>query len=474
MHYGNTHRSKRRVLRFPKELGEGLNKAECASVHRMGEEQTQHRERERANEDQKEESELHQNIEFDLEAMEETIRDIERTLNLESLAGSEPIFAPHGRSHSNHKETSPSALRPESRSSPQIEDDDAFFKADSLDIVLNLPQRSCTPTDSTPRSSSPCTQQQWAQSMSSSPRLNGSAYSRSGSLTPFLSHSTAFTDFTPQSAPDSRRQHSWSGTAGNGARSGGVPQAQCMEGHPVPTVPDFATLGMAEVLGMGLTLREILDFGLLCRFTADRAGSKYIQQILWSLGAADRVHAVEGIVRRWMAIQVDWAQIAQCRFGHHLVGRLFEFGSAAQRQLLLELFVKRSVLRLSCSEFGCRFVQNVVARMVGAEREGLVRSLREQCASKEVMGNVLCSRYASFVLQGIIAAEMPFASVAFIASALEQNLGALWLCSPAVLGVHALTVCHHADSCSQRISAGISIPAASSRRWSAATASIWM
>ena len=204
-----------------------------------------------------------------------------------------------------------------------------------------------------------------------------------------------------------------------------MPPVHFMNRSPAP--PDFTALSMASVLEMGLTLREIVDFGLIRRFTEHRLGSRYLLQIVGSLRPDLRVHAVDETVRELMRMRVDWVATTESVFGHHLIQRLFEYGDRRQHQMLLDHFVNGSALSLSRSKFGCRVVQWILPLLDRPQRERLVDCFRAQCtAQRGAMADALRCVNGSHVIQKMVRMKLPFQSVAFIASALEQDLGTFY------------------------------------------------
>jgi len=193
---------------------------------------------------------------------------------------------------------------------------------------------------------------------------------------------------------------------------------------PTECPPDFHSMNIHKLLEMQLTLCEIFDFHLLGRYIHDKRGNQYLLHILDSVSFDERVTAIRDLLEGLLKIQMDWIKVSDHSVGHHLILRLFEYGTSEQHTMLMEHFVYRSVLVLSQLKFGCRVVQGILDMVDEENRKRFVQCFEEQwkgMKSGERMSSFLCVN-TSHVLMKMIRSNLPVQSVAFIASALEEDL----------------------------------------------------
>jgi len=198
--------------------------------------------------------------------------------------------------------------------------------------------------------------------------------------------------------------------------------------HHVQNVPDFGSMPMPRLLDLGLTLQELMDFNLVCRFAEDRHGNHYLLHILESLHPEQRVHAVDSLIRHLLSVQVDWAAVCECFNGHKLVQKLFTFGDHAHWDLLLRHFVNFNALRLSQTTFGSRFLQFLVPLLDARQVHVFLACLERQWTKGRQDGqrgrgvDLLCTVSSAYLLQRVLGLQLPFGEVAFIANAIENDL----------------------------------------------------
>lgn len=90
-------------------------------------------------------------------------------------------------------------------------------------------------------------------------------------------------------------------------------------------------------------------------FAQDQHGSRFIQQKLERVGAADKQAIFGEIVSASHGLMMDV-------FGNYVVQKFFEFGTAEQKQGLVEC-IRGHVLSLSMHMYGCRVIQKALESM---------------------------------------------------------------------------------------------------------------
>jgi len=186
--------------------------------------------------------------------------------------------------------------------------------------------------------------------------------------------------------------------------------------------PDFNGMSLRELLNMRLTIREIIDFKLVFRFTRHRDGSRYFWGIVKSMHSDQQKQAVDNVVMELMAAGVDWVAMTESAQDHQTVSQCFGYGSRRQQQILLDHFVNDSVLRLSCSQYGSHFVQGILPLLNDEERQRLVECLMSQCIEHQDMQSLCRDVNASHVFQVVLKLKLPFEWAEFIGKAIEEDL----------------------------------------------------
>ena len=195
------------------------------------------------------------------------------------------------------------------------------------------------------------------------------------------------------------------------------------EAQAVQVLPDFNGMNMRQIMGMQLTLQEIIDFKLLFRFNRHKAGRRYFWGILDSLPVSEQKQFIDGVTMEILANGMDLSAMAESECDHEFVTNCFRYGSRRQQQQLLGQFVNDSVLRLARSPMGCRFVQNVLPILEDEERQHLVECLMTQCTEQQAMRSMLLSVNGTSVFQTILKLRLPYESVECIGKAIEEDIG---------------------------------------------------
>merc|ERR1712013_518605 len=189
--------------------------------------------------------------------------------------------------------------------------------------------------------------------------------------------------------------------------------------------PDFASMDLAEILPLNLTICELVDFNLLGRFMATHNGSRYVQSIISSIDARLLSVLVRYLVRH--SASLLW-QISTSKAGNYFVQKLFEmlsvlgadeFDPEAFSQLH-EAFLFPSALELSTVQYGSRVVQSALKHSSHTQRQEFVAHYRAQCAAAQRVP-LMCLN-ASHTLQAMLQLRLPLEEVSFIQHAMECDL----------------------------------------------------
>ena len=110
---------------------------------------------------------------------------------------------------------------------------------------------------------------------------------------------------------------------------------------------------VTDLIKMNLSLNELLDSSMICKFMKHQNGSRYIQEKLKN--ASHKL--IEQILRHIIFQEKQILSLSEDIFGNYVIQIFFENGTSLQRQLLIENLLSNNVYLLSRSFYGCRVIQ---------------------------------------------------------------------------------------------------------------------
>ena len=191
-------------------------------------------------------------------------------------------------------------------------------------------------------------------------------------------------------------------------------------------------MDVATILQYNLSLNELMNLGLICKFNAHFQGSKHLQKMLKSMPTGYRTKMISLLINHFISNNVDLALMSVDIYGNYLVQLLFDYGNDVQVETLINYYIYPCILKLSRNKFGCRVVQRMLASVKNQETlKKLVRTFGEQASSKDdysIMDACLKCANTNHVIQAMVNLKLPFATVQFIGNAVENNLGTFCFC----------------------------------------------
>ena len=161
-----------------------------------------------------------------------------------------------------------------------------------------------------------------------------------------------------------------------------------------------------DELNDAVAISEILGQGKLVEVAMNQKGSRYLQEVYYSLTDEEKQQIFDEIKESWKDLMAD-------KFGNYVIQKIFEHGPEIQKEYFAKQ-IKGSVMSLSIDDHGCRVIQKLLENLKSSTRLELI---------KEFEGNVeklIYNRNGNHVLQKWIE-FVPESYLNFIIEEITEN-----------------------------------------------------
>ena len=162
-----------------------------------------------------------------------------------------------------------------------------------------------------------------------------------------------------------------------------------------------------DELNDAVAISEVLGQGKLVEVSMNQKGSRYIQEIYYSITEEEKQQVFDEIKDNWKDLMED-------KFGNYVIQKIFEHGPENQKEYFAKQ-IKGSVMSLSIDDHGWRVIQKLLENLKSQTRLDLI---------KEFIGNIeklIYNRNGNHVLQKWIE-FVPETYLNFIIEEISENL----------------------------------------------------
>eukprot|EP01083_Nonionella_stella_P047466 127007_1 len=175
---------------------------------------------------------------------------------------------------------------------------------------------------------------------------------------------------------------------------------------------------MSDLIKMRLSLTDLLNDGLLCRFFKDQNGSRYVQEQLKNASS----EIIDEILKHIIFTKYEILNLSHDVYGNYVVQMLFEIGNSFHYKLLIHHLLKGNVSRLTHSFYGCRVIQTAFNHIPHNECIPLVHELNNRSAAVSTVTDCVLGQNAHHVIQKVLSLNLDVQHIKFIIDCVQKDI----------------------------------------------------
>eukprot|EP01084_Bolivina_argentea_P239085 401802_1 len=177
---------------------------------------------------------------------------------------------------------------------------------------------------------------------------------------------------------------------------------------------NVSSMKVPDLIRLKLSLQELLDHDLICRFFKDQNGSRYVQGQLCD-NACSQI--IDDVLKHIVYTKRNTLSLSLDIYGNYVMQILFELTDRIQRKLLFDHVLRGNVYRLTHSFYGCRVIQKAFDYLSPHQCTQLVKELNTKSIHQCLIG-----QNSNHVLQKILSLKLERKAIAFIIKCIRSDI----------------------------------------------------